>query len=386
LSATADIGAVAAKVLKYQGLAAESIEVSAPRLRRESSAHFYQTRIAVHAPDSLNPEDAVRAIERALWPRRVIISAEDARDAERSETLSLDGHTVGELIVYHSPTPHAPPPSAPIENTIKDVAPPIESQPKSPPTSLAAPEAFLAVPAGLWAPSLGPIVAGAREKVAQAPARLAIIVDDGGYGGEPAEIILGLDRGLTFSVLPNTPHGTALAQEAARRGFEVMLHMPMDNVSPTLVHPGQIDARMDADQIRRLTQAALAQVPGAVGINNHTGSKFTADSHALGRFMEGLRGLGLYFVDSRTTPDSVAYEVAREYRIPAAARTLFLDNDPGPDAIRARFRELIADAKTQGSAIGICHFRPGTAEVLREVLSLLPGEGITLVHVSELVR
>jgi polysaccharide deacetylase 2 family uncharacterized protein YibQ len=152
------------------------------------------------------------------------------------------------------------------------------------------------------------------------------------------------------------------------------------------VHPGQIDARMTAADMQRLLNSALEQIPGAVGINNHTGSKFTADSKALGRFMEGLQSSHLFFIDSRTTQDSVAYEVARQFRIPAAVRNLFLDDEKDPEAIRGRFRELIADAKTQGSAIGICHFRITTAQVLREVLPTLGAEGVTLVHASELVR
>jgi len=211
-------------------------------------------------------------------------------------------------------------------------------------------------------------------------------VDDGGYGGEPTEIILGLNPALTVAILPNTPHATTLAGDAKQRGFEVILHMPMENTSPTLVHPGQLDGGMDAAEIRRLTESALAQVPGAVGINNHEGSKFTTNAKALGRFMDGIRDSGLFFINSRTTTESVAFEVARQFGIPTAACSLFLDSDSDPGAIRAQFGQLIGEAKAHGSAIGICHFRKNTAEILRETLPKLPGEGVELVHVSELVR
>jgi polysaccharide deacetylase 2 family uncharacterized protein YibQ len=127
-------------------------------------------------------------------------------------------------------------------------------------------------------------------------------------------------------------------------------------------------------------------VPHAVGVNNHMGSKFTAEADAMRPFLDWVQSTGLYFVDSGTTAQSVAYEEAHELGIPSAARTLFLDNADEPGQIRARFLELAESARQQGEAIGICHFRPHTAVVLAEMLPQLNTMGIELVRASELVR
>ena len=211
-------------------------------------------------------------------------------------------------------------------------------------------------------------------------------MDDGGYGGVATDVILGLTTRLTVAVLPNTPFGTELAAEAAALGFEVILHMPMENMSGDLVHEGQIETDMKETDIRRLMTHALSQVPEAVGINNHMGSKFTAHADVLSYFMGGVRERGLYFIDSRTTTDSRAYEVAREYGVPSAYRDIFLDHDNDLQKIRTRFNELMELARRDGSALGICHFRPNTASILREKLPELRLAGIELVHASELVR
>jgi len=384
LTSTHDVGIVASDVLHHQGLSPESIEASKPQLEREARAHYYRTTVDAHLPDTLDPERVMNALERAFWREQIVIGTEDVAESERSAVLRFEGFDVGEIRLHHAPARHE-------EKAVPDAQADESAHPTpnvSPAPELAAAQnlpAKLTLP-GQWTPAFGPAVSGGRPQIAQALARIAIIVDDGGYGGEPTEIILALDPALTLAILPNTPQGTSLADAAKQRGFEVILHMPMENTSPTLVHPGQLDGGMDAAEIRRLTESSLSQVPGAVGINNHQGSKFTTNAKALGHFMEGIEDAGLFFIDSRTSPESVAFEVARQFGIPTAACSLFLDNDSDPAAIRAQIDQLISQAKAQGNAIGICHFRQSTAEVLREILPKLSGEGVQLVHASELVR
>ena len=234
-----------------------------------------------------------------------------------------------------------------------------------------------------------PLPAGGSPEAATVTAsrapRIAIIVDDGGYGGSATEIILSLTPSLTLSILPNTPQGPRLARAAGALGFEIMLHMPMENLGADLRYEGQLDIDMSDADITRLTVDALAQVPGAIGVNNHTGSRFTRHPTALALFMDAIADEDLYFIDSLTTPDSRAHDMARAFGIPAAHRDLFLDHDDDPAMIRQRFRELIDRARAQGSAIGICHFRRNTARILREMLPELVEQGVELVHASELV-
>ncbi|MFO7976997.1 MAG: divergent polysaccharide deacetylase family protein [Candidatus Hydrogenedentota bacterium] len=216
--------------------------------------------------------------------------------------------------------------------------------------------------------------------------RVAIIVDDGGYGGLASDAILTMDPSLTLSILPGTPFATETAQSAQTRGFEILLHMPLESGNGRNAYPGELTTAMGASEMEERLTEALAQVPGAVGMNNHTGSKFTADEQAMKRLLGALKKQGMFFVDSRTTAETVAETVARELEVPVARRSVFLDNETDPEYIRGQIAALVEAVKTDGHAIGICHFRGTTVAMLPETMRLLKSQGISLVHVSELVQ
>ena len=217
------------------------------------------------------------------------------------------------------------------------------------------------------------------------PPRIGIIVDDGGYGGERTEYILAADAALTLAILPYTPAGSELAERARDKGFEVMLHMPMEAGNENVIYPGEIRTDMDAEEIAELTRRALADISGADGVNNHTGSAFTEDENAMRAFLDVLREEELYFVDSVTSPESIAYDTAVEMGVPAIRRNVFLDHDRDEEAIRGAFEELMDYATEEGKAVGIGHFQTAFADIIGELLLLLEEEGIELVPVSELV-
>lgn len=248
----------------------------------------------------------------------------------------------------------------------------------------------LSAPLQEVARELAPFVVNPNESAPPAPTgrpRLALVIDDGGYGGTFVETILSLGPKLTLAILPYTPHGTELADRASELGFEILLHMPMENVDPKLYpHQGQLMTTMAEDEVRKLTLEALAQVPGAVGVNNHMGSKFTADPKAMALFMDVIHGKDLFFLDSRTTPDSRAFEMAEVFGVRAAARDRFIDNDSEPEKVRERLEEVIGIALEKGRAIAIGHFRENTAAVLAEVVPGIEARGVDLVHVSELLE
>ncbi|MBX7257643.1 MAG: divergent polysaccharide deacetylase family protein [Candidatus Hydrogenedentes bacterium] len=216
--------------------------------------------------------------------------------------------------------------------------------------------------------------------------QVAIIVDDGGYGGWITERILAMDNNLTLSILPYATYSTVTATRAYELGFEVMLHMPMENSIGRLTFPGQITTDMTPAEIKELTLNALEEVPYAIGLNNHTGSKFTSDCDAMRVFLEGIQDLPLFFVDSRTIKTSCAYAMAQELNIPCAARDLFLDHDPNPKRIKERFLQLMDIAKRHGRGIGICHFRKNTVPVMEAMLPEMEKAGIELVPISEFIE
>ena len=216
--------------------------------------------------------------------------------------------------------------------------------------------------------------------------RVAVILDDGGYGGPDTEQALSLDPKLTLAILPNTPSARTTAERAVAKGFEVMLHMPMETaVKGIRAVGGQLDTSMDRDTIHRLTLDALSQVPGAKGVNYHTGGKFIQDLDRTRWFMEVVHDQKLYFVDSRVTGRSVGRVAATELGVRNADRDVFLDNESAPDYIRHQFELLMDGAQKRGAAVGIGHFRRSTVAVLRELLPKLAARGIELVHVSELL-
>lgn len=373
---TAVLGDALHQTLRNQGVPAGSIQVLSRELRKDGGAIFYFTRVEVDVPQAVNADGLESVIERSLWHDNIVIAGVESDVASRVLHLTLGPADVGSVVLHgvSGKTSAAQEPAT--TPAVPLAAKPVLAE------SVRAP-----VPTPVlreWTPPLED--ATLETAVARRTARVAIILDDGGYGGPQVDVILGLDPDVTLAILPYTPQGTELAERAAGLGFEVMLHMPMENVSDTLRHEGQLNVGMTPDEIDALTRAALAQVPHAVGVNNHMGSKFTAEADAMGPFLDWVKTSGLYFVDSGTTAQSVAYRAAHERGIPSAARTLFLDNVDEPEAIRARLLELVEMAQQQGEAIGIGHFRLNTATALAEMLPQFSSMGVELVRASELVR
>jgi polysaccharide deacetylase 2 family uncharacterized protein YibQ len=218
-------------------------------------------------------------------------------------------------------------------------------------------------------------------------ARLAIIIDDLGYDRSAADALLGLSFPLTVSVLPHLPLSSEVAEEAYRRGDEVMLHLPMQSESPTAkTEEVELRVGMNTKQVDSALAGMLETVPHAVGVNNHQGSRATADPALMAELMPELRRRGLFFVDSRTLASTVAYDTAEQFGVRAASRNVFLDDSAKPEAVLRQLELAARDAERDGSAIAIGHPRPDTIAALAQGLPRLESRGVRLVFVSELVR
>lgn len=217
---------------------------------------------------------------------------------------------------------------------------------------------------------------------------LAIIMDDLGRSASTAETLVSFPEPVTFSILPGEPHAAQVAEIGHAAGHEVMLHVPMEPQGYPAVNPGEdalFVAQSDAE-IRSRFDLLLAGIPYASGANNHMGSRFTEDARALSPVMESLQGKGLFFIDSRTTGQSMVTDVARRFGVPTMSRDVFLDNVAEVGAIAHEIRRLEERARSQGMAIGICHPYPETLEALRRELPGMRGRGVTVVPVSVLLR
>ena len=278
-------------------------------------------------------------------------------------------------------------PETPVDGTDMVVTPvpvaPVESAPLEMPALKEVP-----APADVPAPEESPAPQASASIPPGGTARLAILIDDGGNNSAHGDRILALDNRLTLAMLPNTPFAVEIAEQGAQKGFEIMLHMPMETDSETVQSvPGTIYTKMGKDEIQKLTGAALDQIPHVVGINNHTGSKFTTDREKMDFVLELLKDRGLYFIDSVTIHTTVAFEAAREMGVPSARRDVFLDGATDIASVRRQWAILLETTRKQGYAVGIGHFQsPATARVLAEEIPKLAGAGIELVHASELVQ
>jgi len=197
------------------------------------------------------------------------------------------------------------------------------------------------------------------KKTVEAPGpKAAIIIDDIGYNLEAVETAYGLGKPLTLAILPDAPLAGEAAKLASSCGLEIMLHLPFESAEEnngTNAFEGTISAGMSPAEIRGAVVRGLDRVPGAAGVNNHTGSSATEETRLMRPVFEVLKSRGLYFVDGRTTAETVAYEEAVLAGVRSAQRNVFLDADPGEARIAARLRELFSLAKKNGRAVGICH-------------------------------
>ncbi|MEZ4598987.1 MAG: divergent polysaccharide deacetylase family protein [Syntrophotaleaceae bacterium] len=218
--------------------------------------------------------------------------------------------------------------------------------------------------------------------------KLAIIVDDLGADLGTAKALLKIDLPLTFAVMPHVGKSREVAQLAHSRKREVMLHIPMEPQSYPAADPGRgaLFNRLSRRELEERMAGYLKEIPHVVGGNNHMGSSFTENQDGMAVVFESLGKRKLFFIDSRTTPRSVAPGVARQAGIPFAARDVFLDNVRDVEAISREIRKLAGLARRNGQAIGICHPYPQTIEALSREAETLRMQGIEVVPASSLVR
>lgn len=227
----------------------------------------------------------------------------------------------------------------------------------------------------------------------EAEGHLAIVVDDVGRELRLHEQLQALRFRLTFSVLPGSVYAAGAQlrlRQDARRPREILLHLPLEPLDAARMSEGP-EAREEfllstdsGAELRAKLERALAAVPAAVGVNNHMGSRLTADRRALDALWPVLAERGLFFMDSRTTAETVAAQSAAVAGIPALSRHVFLDHDPSRPAVAAALASAASRARSEPTVV-ICHPMASVVDVLREQLPQLHGQGIGIYPVSEVL-
>ncbi|MBI5441485.1 MAG: divergent polysaccharide deacetylase family protein [Deltaproteobacteria bacterium] len=218
--------------------------------------------------------------------------------------------------------------------------------------------------------------------------RLALVIDDFGGDLRSARAFLDLEANITPAIIPGLAKSVETAHLVRERGRPFLIHLPMEPQGYPKANPGKgaLLQAMHEEEIRRRVNEALAALPGAAGLNNHMGSKLTELQRPMNCVMEELRRSNLFFVDSMTSPKSVAWAAARHAGIGWQKRDVFLDNDEDAAAIRRQLDLALEKAKRNGTAIAIGHPYATTLETIGEWVPRAREEGVRLVPVTELVR
>lgn len=324
------------------------------------------------------PPDYQRPRREASAP---VVSVETARAPAMAEpglrvSARLDQPPRWTAAVF-SPRPAAPPaaPDTVLKTALPDPAPPVpESLPYHEPEG---------------DPVLATLPVLPRQAAPVAPIGavplVAIIIDDMGYRPGSLTQLAAMPGPLTLAFLPDAESTPVMLERARRGDFEIMLHLPMEPLGDA--NPGREALMVDLDEaeIRHRVQRALARVPGAVGVNNHMGSRFTVDPRGLDIVMDELRRHRVYFIDSRTNTSSIAERRARAFGIPASSRDVFIDHDAAPEAIARQLGLIERTARRTGSVIAIGHPYPTTLAALETWLPALVERGFRLARIGEVI-
>ncbi len=217
-------------------------------------------------------------------------------------------------------------------------------------------------------------------------ASIVLIVDDMGNSFDLGQRAINLPGAINYAFLPHSPHRVSLANMAFKQLKEVMLHAPMSNLHSHPTGPGGLTPDMSRQQFLQTLSSNLDAIPHVRGVNNHMGSLMTQLRQPMDWLMTALKQQDLYFVDSRTTPLTVAKSTATKLELPSLRRDIFLDNERQHDAIAIQFERLIALAKKTGTAVGIGHPHPETLEYLEQVLPTLEQRGVKLILASQALK
>ncbi|HDK26660.1 MAG TPA: divergent polysaccharide deacetylase family protein [Candidatus Atribacteria bacterium] len=217
--------------------------------------------------------------------------------------------------------------------------------------------------------------------------KISFIIDDLGYEKEIAQKIIELDFPVTLSILPFLQNSKYIAEEGNKNNQEIMLHLPMEpnnsNIDPG---PGAIKSYMSEEEIRQTVRSSIFDFPYVIGVNNHMGSKITENREIMKIILEEIRRYNLFFIDSMTSKNSIAYKLAQEMGVKTAVRSVFLDNKNDMEYIKKQISEAREIALKDGEAIAIGHSRINTFYVLKRMVPELIKTGIEIVPASQLVK
>ncbi len=215
---------------------------------------------------------------------------------------------------------------------------------------------------------------------------IAIVIDDVGLDRPHSKRAWELPGPLTMSFLPYAKDLREQAKAARAHGQELMLHLPMEPTGHADPGPGALLVSLSETELKQRVTTALDSFEGYVGVNNHMGSRFTANKPGMETALKLFKARGLMFLDSRTTAQTVGEQTAQELGVPAMPRNVFLDDDEAIDAVRRKLAETEAIARRQGFVVAIGHPHEATLQALAEWLPGLAAKGFVLAPATAVLR
>jgi polysaccharide deacetylase 2 family uncharacterized protein YibQ len=243
----------------------------------------------------------------------------------------------------------------------------------------------------LWSNALALLPRAAHAEASMLGTRhrgdIVLILDDVGFDHQPLASAMTIDPNVNFAVLANGSRSLEFASTLHAHGFEILCHLPMEPEGYPRISPGEgaVLTTMSDTQIAAATRTNIEAIRFARGVNNHMGSRATADRRVMTDVF-GALPKGMYFIDSKTTGNSIAGPLARTMRVKTASRNVFLDDVRDVPSIRRQLAELADAAASHGVAVGIGHMYPSTIQVLTEDVPKLRAEGFRFVRASAVVR
>ena len=233
-----------------------------------------------------------------------------------------------------------------------------------------------------------PDVALPEKPIPEVKGMIGIVIDDFGYrNDEISEGFLDLDANLTYAIIPGHRYSTSFGEKAVDAGYEVIVHMPMENTGKTYGEEEFVlMTKMDNETIERRLNNALKEIPTAIGMNNHQGSKASADQNVMSNIAKVLKEKSLFFLDSRTTVETIGETTMEVFGVPTARRNVFLDNEDDEQKIERQLMKLVKRSEELGAAIGIGHVKPKTLNVLSDQIPKLMKKGYRFEFVSKMLH
>ncbi len=223
-----------------------------------------------------------------------------------------------------------------------------------------------------------PKMAKRKVKLSPAKPKLAIIIDDVGTKSQ-VNAIKSLNMSLTMSFLPPSKARPNSAKLAAKEKL-YMVHLPLEAQSFSAEEPDTLRISNSQQEISARIRDIKSLFPKVRHINNHTGSKFTSNEVAMNRLIYALNSNNISFIDSRTTAETKAPKVLKNFGLNYVARDVFLDHHMDKKYIKGQIQKAIKIAKKHGTAIAIGHPHANTILALSESKKSLKEVELVYIH------